>query len=210
MVEEENSPPAQEHPAPSRKEKKASFSPKRASVLNLAETAISFRNIVDVRDRRKSLVKHKMCFVGKDAVDSMVYSGLSATREEAVQIGRSMVNDMHLFKTVQGDFEFDDDERFYRFIDLDDHWSSSDDEDTSRHPSIVEEEEDEEEVDLAKKSIAFRETVLTNDRTYRMKTYRDVFIGKFRNFAYISRVVAGLRTHQLSSHFNIRIKVPKP
>ncbi|CAB9525103.1 DEP [Seminavis robusta] len=162
-------------PGSPKRNQKRKFELKRGSVANPSEVAVAFRNIVDVRDRRKSIVKHKNCFVGKEAVDSLVFSGLASSREEAVQIGRAMVKDMHLFKTVNDDLEFDDDDRLYRFVDLDDYWSSSEEEEDPESvifPSILEEGPH-----LGDKAHQFREAVTTKDCVYRTQFHKAVFIG---------------------------------
>lgn len=83
----------------------------------LSHHAAIFLSIVEVKDRKHGMIKFKKCFVGAEAVDRMIESGLAATRKEAVEFGRQMMRKCSLFKHVTGTQTFKDKHLFYRFCD---------------------------------------------------------------------------------------------
>ncbi|KAL7532121.1 hypothetical protein ACHAXR_004452, partial [Thalassiosira sp. AJA248-18] len=78
--------------------------------------ADQFRAGVEIKDRKYRFSTYRTCFVGKDAVSFMVQDGLASSREEAVQLGQSIMTELNLFEHVERDHEFKDDFLFYRFI----------------------------------------------------------------------------------------------
>jgi len=82
----------------------------------LKDIASRFRAGVDIKDRKYRLTTFQQCFVGKEAVDFMVRGGLSATREEAVLLGQSIMTELSLFEHVTRDHQFKDDYLFYHFV----------------------------------------------------------------------------------------------
>lgn len=84
------------------------------STLN--DLAESFRKGVEIKDRKYRLSTYKQCFVGSEAVDFLVASGAAETREDAVQLGKALAQEYHLFEHVTRDHEFKDEQLFYRFI----------------------------------------------------------------------------------------------
>lgn len=82
---------------------------------DLSEIAAQFKQDVKLADRSYRLKTYKQCFVGSDAVDYLVQSGATATREDAVLLGNAFV-EMHLIEHVLRDHNFKDEYLFYRFV----------------------------------------------------------------------------------------------
>jgi hypothetical protein len=60
------------------------------------------REGVVVKDRRYHLKMYKQVFVGSEAVDFLINSGLAASRNEAVRIGLELQHDFKFFSHVAG------------------------------------------------------------------------------------------------------------
>lgn len=82
----------------------------------LIELADQFRAGVVIKDRMYHLKKYKQCFIGKEAVDFLLREGVASTREEAVELGQSIMTELSIFEHVARDHEFKDDYLFYRFV----------------------------------------------------------------------------------------------
>lgn len=143
----------------------------------LAETADLFRRCIDVRDRKYRGIRYKACFVGSDAVDSVVFSGLVSSRPEAVKLGRYLARELRLFKSVTGSHVFSDEPLLYSFRAGADSTSvssggsgrngaGSHDEtaSTGRHAKLLETAE------------AFRKCTDVRDRRYRLRTFKQCFV----------------------------------
>jgi hypothetical protein len=89
----------------------------RADSDRLNKMAQAFRQCVLVSDRRYRLKTFKQCFVGSEAVDMLVSTGLVATRKDAVEFGRTLMRELNLFQHVTGDHAFSDEFLFFRFCD---------------------------------------------------------------------------------------------
>jgi hypothetical protein len=95
---------------------KQTMSPSKPEPDPLEELASAFKKGVKIEDRKYRLTTYKQCFVGSEAVDFMVSSGMAESRGDAVQLGKTLASDFHLFEHVTRDHEFDDDFKFYHFI----------------------------------------------------------------------------------------------
>ena len=84
---------------------------------SLEAIASSFRDGVDLRDRKYLLKTYKNCFVGREAVTFLVSSGHAETREDAVALGRALESQAHLFEHVTRDHAFKDENLFFHFVD---------------------------------------------------------------------------------------------
>jgi hypothetical protein len=60
------------------------------------------REGVEVKDRRFHLKMYKQVFVGREAVDFLVNSGLAVSRDDAVRIGLELQHDFNFFSHVLG------------------------------------------------------------------------------------------------------------
>ena len=67
-----------------------------------------------IQDRKYHLTTYKTCFVGSQLVDWLVQKGEASGREEAVQLGRELL-DAGMLAHVCYDHHFKDDYLFYRF-----------------------------------------------------------------------------------------------
>lgn len=82
----------------------------------LEQVAQGFRNNVLVQDRKYRLKTYKQCFVGAEAVDYLIESGVATSRDDAVQVGRALQKNLFLFEHVTRDHDFADDGLYYRFM----------------------------------------------------------------------------------------------
>lgn len=90
-----------------------------ATLMELRSLAEVFKRLVEVKDRKYRFRKYKNCFVGAEAVDELVSSGMAESRVEAVLLGRAMERELELFKQVSDDKQFSDDYLFFQFMDPD-------------------------------------------------------------------------------------------
>lgn len=82
---------------------------------DLEKIAVQFKEHVQLADRTYRLKTYKQVFVGSEAVDYLVESGATTTREEAVELGK-VLQEMRVFEHVLRDHEFKDEHLFYRFV----------------------------------------------------------------------------------------------
>lgn len=84
----------------------------------LTKLARKFREGVPVANRIYHFKKYVNTFVGSEAIDFMVNSGMVETREDAVFLAQRFVRELNLFHHVYWDHTFlKDDYLFYRFTD---------------------------------------------------------------------------------------------
>ena len=86
--------------------------PERIAFLN--EIASELLRKLDVRDRTYRMKIYPACFVGSEAVDYMVEKQMATSRQDAVKIGRELLELGH-FEHVLRDHDFKDEFLFYRF-----------------------------------------------------------------------------------------------
>jgi Domain found in Dishevelled, Egl-10, and Pleckstrin (DEP) len=90
-----------------------------ATLKELRKLAEAFQQLVEVKDRKYRFRRYKRCFIGAEAVDEMVSSGMAESRVEAVLLGRAMERELELFKHVSYDKQFSDEYLFFQFTDSD-------------------------------------------------------------------------------------------
>lgn len=66
------------------------YGPLEESNMNLGELTEKFLKNVSIKDRRARFHTFKNCFVGSEAVQWMVSSGIAQSREDAVKLGLLM------------------------------------------------------------------------------------------------------------------------
>ena len=103
-----------------------------------------------------------------EAVDALVYNGFARTRKETISLARRIANEFGLFHHVTGDHAFSDGFLFFRFKEVNDETASLPDTTFS---------ENNERSELGEKAEKFKECVDVRDRTYRMMTHKNCFIG---------------------------------
>lgn len=81
------------------------------NVYNLLK---DFRANIVVKNRKHHLVKYRNCFIGKEAVDWLINAKYATTRDQAVELGKSLFK-IGAFTHVHNDHKFEDDHLFYRF-----------------------------------------------------------------------------------------------
>jgi len=82
----------------------------------LGDIAAQFRAGLEIKDRKYRFSTYPASFIGREAVDLMVKDGLASTREEAVQLGQSIMTELSMFEHVTRDHQFKDDYLFYHFV----------------------------------------------------------------------------------------------
>ena len=91
-----------------------------ARASELGRKANDFRNLVTLQDRKYMGLTYRQCFVGSEAVDMMLFAGLSESREDAVNLGQKLQRELRLFSHICGTYLFEDkDDFYYRFRDGD-------------------------------------------------------------------------------------------
>jgi len=83
--------------------------------LDIDTVIVAFKKGVEVKDRRYRLQVYKNCFVASEAVDFLVNSGLSPSRDIAVELCKYLQVNKELFRHVTGDHEFKDKHIFFEF-----------------------------------------------------------------------------------------------
>lgn len=81
----------------------------------LREKARAFRSFADVKDRKYRLRTHKKCFIACHVIDALVNNGTVLTRAAAVDLGKTLAQELNLFEHVCDDHEFADEYLFFRF-----------------------------------------------------------------------------------------------
>lgn len=142
------------------------------SKSELGEQADKLKSVADIRDRVFRMKKFRSSFLGAELVDSMLYNNMAATRAEALEVGRRLQSELRLFRQLGGNSLLQDDHSFYRF--REDDVVSSDVSASSGSRSS--------NADLLAKAIAFRNCADVRDRQYRLKRYRQCFVGSGEYF----------------------------
>lgn len=90
-------------------------------LTELEDKARLFYRLAVVKDRKYRFRTYRSTFVGKEMVDSMVFSGLAESRKQAVALGRVLAKKFNLFQNCENNilnktitFE-DEPNKFYRF-----------------------------------------------------------------------------------------------
>jgi Domain found in Dishevelled, Egl-10, and Pleckstrin (DEP) len=145
--------------------------------VNLHEAATAFEIGVEVKKHRYHGRTYEDTFVGTDAVDFLMASGLATSRRGAVLVGQGLMEEFHLFEHVARDHVFKDDYLFYRFVPLGERRSldlmvgslqESFQSLTSKAPRTSLQ-------DIAE---AMEQSVNVENRRFRLKTYKQCFIGR--------------------------------
>ncbi|CAJ1955355.1 unnamed protein product [Cylindrotheca closterium] len=87
----------------------------RISSLELLKIAEAFERDVKVSSHFHHFVMYKRTFIGSQAVDYLVNSGLARCRNHAVFLGQRLLEDFNLFHHVTHSHQFKDEHIFYRF-----------------------------------------------------------------------------------------------
>jgi hypothetical protein len=62
------------------------------------DIAAAFQKGVTISDRKNRLATYKNAFVGREAVDYMVASGMAESQEDAVTLGQALPSEFFLFE----------------------------------------------------------------------------------------------------------------
>mmetsp|Transcript_14089 Transcript_14089/g.34134 ORF Transcript_14089/g.34134 Transcript_14089/m.34134 type:complete len:648 (-) Transcript_14089:53-1996(-) len=103
----------------------------RLSSLDLLKIAEAFERDVKVSSHFHHFMTYKRTFVGTQAVDYLVNSGLANCRKHAVFLGQRLLEDLNLFHHVTHSHQFKDANLFYRFSRCDCDASSATSDDAS-------------------------------------------------------------------------------
>lgn len=149
----------------------------KAQEMSLDEIASAFKNGVFVKNRKHRMRTFPDSFVGSEAVDFLMNSSLAETRFEAVQMGRKLATEYDLFQSADSvrDCVFRDENLLYKFIQEDKRkpllrmFGDTTDDNISEASSST--------MNLVQVSDAFEKGVSVRDHKWRLKVYRDSFIG---------------------------------
>mmetsp|Transcript_8048 Transcript_8048/g.14300 ORF Transcript_8048/g.14300 Transcript_8048/m.14300 type:complete len:405 (-) Transcript_8048:115-1329(-) len=129
--------------------------------VDLFEMASDLRNNVSVKDRVYRFKVYRQCFIGRTMAEYLVKSGICENEEEAIYLGNKLI-DAGLIFHVCDEHDFKAEFLFYRF-----HIDELSD--------VTTNEEFMKNID--EKIELFLQYVTTSDRTYQLKTYKNVFAG---------------------------------
>jgi hypothetical protein len=154
--------------------------PTQADGAFLQDIAEQLLRGVCVADRAWHLKRYRNVFVGCEAVDFLVQSRLAPGRDEAVELGRRLEEELKLFCHVTKGHAFKDEYKFYRFqaSALDDNSDSS--ASTGKHDGAISSGSNTSRGDnLSLEQIAklLRKTVQVKTRMYHLQEYRSCFVG---------------------------------
>jgi len=157
---------------------------------DLERLARQFEEGIEVKDRKYHLRTYPKCFVGRDAVDFLVKSGLATSREHSVEIGREFARRLNLLEHVCRDHDFEDKYFFYRFVPKNKRFVSIDDMHLLLDMNVdAENSDDEFSVSSSTTTCtfgaqgmddveeAFARGVEVKDRRHHLKVYPDCFVG---------------------------------
>lgn len=92
----------------------STLSPEQQKGHRLAQSAIHVEKVVDVKARKHLLKTYERCFVGKDAVTTLVTERICSSKEHAVELMKELT-DVGLVHHVVREHGFEDKALFYRF-----------------------------------------------------------------------------------------------
>ena len=166
------------HRANDRQQQEVQSAISTLSRIRLREIADELRKGLIVKDRRYRLKTYRSCFVAKEAVDFMLEKKFVNSREEAVQLGRSLEEELRLFFHVCNDHNFTDGYLFFRFtprVDsaMNDSFSGS----RNVSNSCSDSWNDKEGTNLHIIARKLQLGVKVKDRKYRLKTYSSCAVG---------------------------------
>jgi len=124
---------------------------------------------VDLEDRKckKTGKKYQQVFVGAEAVDILLVMAKCASRQEALELGRLLQTNKNLFDCVNSlkVSRLEDDKRlFYSFV------TNATAATRGKHDHLL--------VNLDEKMRILQRGVRVKDRSYRLTTYKQCFVGK--------------------------------
>lgn len=162
--------------------------------MSLDDIANCFRNGIKVSNHTYHLKTYKNSFVGSEAIDFIVESGMSKTRDDAVKLGRMLADDYKLFEHVSNAHELKDERLFYRFT-----------EDSNKLLEATHKEIGHDELTNIAKS--FETGISVKDNQYRRRISRNTFVGSdaidyLSNFARC-RLEAVTIGRSLANEFNL-------
>lgn len=83
--------------------------------LDIESLLVRFRKNVQIKDRKYRLSTYRKCFLGSDAVQWLVTSGITGNREDAVRLGQTLQQSGYIEHCVR-EHPFKDEDLYYRFI----------------------------------------------------------------------------------------------
>jgi hypothetical protein len=146
--------------------------------MNVQETAAAFEIGVSVKTHRYRGRPYPHTFVGTDAVDFLIASGLATSRRDAEVAGQALMEECHLFEHVTREHGFKDDYLFYRFVPLGERRSvvvMDNSLENSFQSTMNRTSPTMNLHDIAK---SMEQDVKVLDRRFRLKTYKQSFIGR--------------------------------
>jgi hypothetical protein len=135
--------------------------------IHLLEAATAFEIGVEVKTHSYRGRPYPKTFVGTDAVDFLIASGLATSRKGAEVVGQALMEEINLFEHVTREHGFKDDYLFYRFVRIGERRNTGSTRSSAAPPISLH--------DIAE---AMEQSVKVQDRRFRLKTYKQCFIGR--------------------------------
>ena len=138
------------------------------SQLDALGQALQFSVESEDRKCKKTRKKYRDCFVGSDAVEILMTLGKFQTRYQALAVGRLLQDNKNMFECVNSPkvYQLEDDKRlFYEFT-------------LNTTAGTTRPKNDALLINLEEKMRAFQRGVKVKDRSYRLTTYKQCFVGK--------------------------------
>jgi hypothetical protein len=89
------------------------------TVENLDDLSLLLMKSLEITERTHKFKKYQSCFIGSEAVEWMVDTGLVGTTADAVLLGQQLLDSKYIYHVTK-DHDFKDGHYFYRFSDHDD------------------------------------------------------------------------------------------
>lgn len=136
--------------------------------LDALGQALQFSVASEDRKCKKTRKKFRACFLGSDAVDILMTLGKFQTRYQALAVGRLLQENKNMFDCVNSPkvYQLEDDKRlFYEFT-------------TNTTAGTTRPKNDALLINLEEKMRVFQRGVKVKDRSHRLTTYKNCFVGK--------------------------------
>merc|ERR1712154_483876 len=130
-----------------------------------------------IKDRRYKLKNYKQCFLGRQMVEIIMMLDLENCVENAVQFGNELVEANIIQHVTQG-HKFENADFFYRFIAGYKGKMNEDDVEIDEICSVTKELRGKYAATAQRLELYMHQNGFIKDRRYRLKTYRQCFIGR--------------------------------
>merc|ERR1712154_331782 len=88
---------------------------KRQATQDLVNKGKELMSCLDIKDRKWHFKVYRQCFVGSEAVETMIQFKFASTKVEAIDFGNRLLK-FGIIEHVEKDHSFKDEFYFYRFV----------------------------------------------------------------------------------------------